>query len=292
MRRENAAFRRKFPNLEELHSFGVGRAADAFLDADEYREFRGLFEAGIKELKDHPQPDQLERLRFQQLQVFQQEIRDAQRSSPAGLPPIRMGAARLFLRQMLKPDQPLPTLFAMESPPSQQEKPYAESTADIVAALKDVEWQLTISHDPAEQELKRAVAGMLTQLQRGGKNMTPHQVHAARAKVAALRNMRTPAPASVSAASWPGAPWPSAKSLEKVDYDPSDLVTRARTLCKQMEEAFGKPNAQALGCPAWGDKALETETEAENAINTVCDRLRYSVPTVDPAQFNCPKRHV
>lgn len=278
MRRQNQAWRRRFPNLEELSTFGVGRPTDAFLDADEYRQFRGLFDAAVNELKGKPQPDPLDRLRFQQLQIFQQDLIAAERQ---GLPPIRVGAARLFLTQVLKPDQPLPTLFAME--PATAPKPHAESTADVLAALQDVEWELRISHDPADQELKRAIATALSDVRRHGATYAPHQVAAARARVAAYRTARAPA------AMVPGAAWPS---LQKVDYDPSDLVTRARTLCKQIREAFGDGNAEALGCPVWGKHAIETETEAENAINTVCDRLRTSVPSVDPAQFNCPKRHV
>ena len=298
MRRENSAWKRRFPNLEELSKFGLGRPTDAFLDADEYREFRGLFDAAVNELKGKPQPDPLDRVRFQQLQVFQQDLIAAESQGP---PPIRVGAARLFLTQMLKPDQPLPTLFAMEANPAMQPKPHAENIADVIAALQDVEWELTISHDPAEQELKRAITAALRDVRRHGANATPHQVAAARARVAAFKTARSPVAAGPGASwplppqgrgSWPGAPWPAHASLQKVDYDPSDLVTRARTLCKQIREAFGDGNAEALGCPVWGKHAIETETEAENAINTVCDRLRTSVPSVDPVQFNCPRRHV
>lgn len=289
MRRQNQAWKRRFPNLEELSKFGLGRPTDAFLDADEYREFRGLFDAAVNELKGKPQPDPLDRVRFQQLQIFQQDLMTAEKQGGGMPPPIRVGAARLFLTQMLKPDQPLPTLFAME--PAQQEKPHAESTADVLAALQDVEWELRISHDPAEQELKRAVAAALSDVRRHGASYTPHQVAAARARVAAFKTARSPAAAHPGTA-WPGAPWPSHASLQKVDYDPSDLTTRARTLCKQVREALGDGNAEALGCPVWGKHAIETEIEAENAINTVCDRLRTSVPTLDPAQFNCPRRNV
>lgn len=277
MRRQNQAWKRRFPNLEELSKFGLGRPADAFLDADEYREFRGLFDAAVNELKGKPQPDPLDRVRFQQLQIFQQDLIAAERTGKQ--PPIRVGAARLFLTQMLKPDQPLPTLFAMES--AEQPKPHAESVSDVLASLKDVEWELTVSHDPASQELKRTVAALLADVRRHGPSMAPHQVAAARAHVAALKTARSPAAAH-----------PGALPLMKVDYDPSDLVTRARTLCRQIREAFGDGNAEALGCPVWGKHAIETELEAENAINTVCDRLRTSVPTVDPAQFNCPRRNV
>lgn len=281
MRRENSAWKRRFPNLEELSKFGLGRPTDAFLDADEYREFRGLFDAAVNELKGKPQPDPLDRVRFQQLQIFQQDLIAAERQ---GVPPIRVGAARLFLTQMLKPDQPMPTLFAMES--AQQEKPHAESTADVLAALQDVEWELRISHDPADQELKRAITAALTDVRRHGATYAPHQVAAARARVAAFKTARAPV------AAWPSAPWPTHASLQKVDYDPSDLNTRAGTLCKQVREALGDGNAEALGCPVWGKHAIKTELEAENAINTVCDRIRTSVPTLDPAQFNCPRRNV
>jgi hypothetical protein len=282
MRRQNQVWSRRFPNLEELSKFCLGRPADAFLDADEYREFRGLFDAAVNEYKGKPQPDPLDRVRFQQLQIFQQDLIAAERQS--AVPPIRVGSARLFLTQMLKPDQPLPTLFAMEA--ARQEKPHAESTADVLAALQDVEWELRISHDPAEQDLKRAITAALSDVRRHGASYAPHQVAAARARVAAFKTARAPA------AAWPGAPWPTHASLQKVDYDPSDLTTRARTLCKQVREAFGDGNAEALGCPVWKKHAIETELEAENVINTVCDRLRTSVPTVDPAQFNCPKGRV
>jgi hypothetical protein len=279
MRRQNQVWKRRFPSLEELSKFGLGRPTDAFLDADEYREFRGLFDAAVNELKGKPQPDPLDRVRFQQLQIFQQDLISSEHT---GKPvPIRIGAARLFLTQMLKPDQPLPTLFAMES--AEQPKPHAESVSDVLASLKDIEWELTVSHDPASQDLKRAVASLLTDVRTHGPTAAPHQVAAARAHVAALRTARAPV------AAYPGV---GPSSLMKADYDPSDLITRARTLCRQIREALGDGNAEALGCPVWGTHSIETKMEAENAINTVCDRLRTSVPTVDPAQFNCPRGRV
>jgi hypothetical protein len=62
-------------------------------------------------------------------------------------------------------------------------------------------------------------------------------------------------------------------------------VERARRLCKQVQEAF--PNdAEALGCP------MHPQTDpvsAETVVYNVCARIRDSVPSVSPDQFNCPK---
>jgi hypothetical protein len=64
-------------------------------------------------------------------------------------------------------------------------------------------------------------------------------------------------------------------------------MTRAQTLCKQIREAFPL-DADALGCR----HHISDNYEAETVINTVCDRIRYSVPTVSPEQFNCPPKTV
>jgi len=68
-------------------------------------------------------------------------------------------------------------------------------------------------------------------------------------------------------------------------YDPTNYVERARHLCKQVREAF--PNdAEALGCPK---HTLTNQVSAESVVYNVCARIRESVPTVSPDQFNCPK---
>ena len=68
-------------------------------------------------------------------------------------------------------------------------------------------------------------------------------------------------------------------------YDPTDYVERARRLCKQVREAF--PNdAEALGCPK---HPLTDPVSAETVVYNVCARIRDSVPSVSPDQFNCPK---
>jgi len=279
MRRENQAWTTQFPGLEELHSFGIGRPPSKFLNADEYREFRSLFDAGLNELKNHPQPDPLERVRFQQLQVIQQDLMSAEKTATTtdGVPSMRIGPARLFLMQMLRPDQPLPTLFAMEANPAAMKR-HADSPADVIAALKDVQWKFTVQNNPAAA----AVTSMLHSMTSNATTLTPQQVAVARAQVVALRNSAAPAPASASASAMPsgfGAP------LDPMDREVSEHIQRARTLCHQMIEAFGESDAAALGCPVH----IDTKEIAGETIGTVCQRLRYSVPTVDPAQFNCPK---
>jgi hypothetical protein len=52
---------------------------------------------------------------------------------------------------------------------------------------------------------------------------------------------------------------------------------RTKRFCKQIRQAFPK-DADALGCDVIGPGTMAT----------VCDRLRYSVPTVSPEQFGCP----
>uniref|UniRef100_A0A6C0E6G4 Uncharacterized protein n=1 Tax=viral metagenome TaxID=1070528 RepID=A0A6C0E6G4_9ZZZZ len=68
---------------------------------------------------------------------------------------------------------------------------------------------------------------------------------------------------------------------EPVGWEPADFVgledKRTKRLCKQIRQAFPK-DADALGC----------DTIGPGTMATVCDRLRYSVPTVSPEQFGCP----
>jgi hypothetical protein len=68
---------------------------------------------------------------------------------------------------------------------------------------------------------------------------------------------------------------------EPVGWEPVGLVgledNRTKRFCKQIRQAFPK-DADALGCDVIGPGTMAT----------VCDRLRYSVPTVSPEQFGCP----
>ena len=330
LRRENAGWGRLAPNLEAIHSFASHVPADAFLTVGQYAEFRALFDAALNELKGHTQPNPLERVRLQQLELIQQDLIAAERqfssqkidashllpagadrqfssqkidaSHPArrmppavtgptyaGPPPIRVGHARLFLQQSLRPDQPLPTLFALEPRPDQMPTSNASNPVDVISQLRDIQWRLTVSYNPAEQELKREIAALLRQLQSGP---TPVVVEAARSATAELTHRLSPVGASVTQPQTQTQTQPTTglATSNMLGYDPKDLQKRANRLCYQIHEAFPR-DAEALGCPP-PNKPIATDLEAESAINIVCDRLHYSVPSVSPAQFGCPTRPV
>lgn len=277
LRRENAGWGRLAPSLDAIHRFASHVSPDTFLSEDQYREFRSLFDAALNELKGHTQPNPLERVRKQQLEVIQQDLLRAEKEF--AVPPIRAGSARLFLQQSLRVDQPLPTLFAFESAPDQMPTPHAMNPADVISQLRDIEWRLTVSYNPAEQELKREVAALLRHLQSG--KPEPAVVEAARSATADLTHRLAPRGAA-------GASMPEA--VAPLRWDPNNLQRRANRLCYQIHEAFPR-DAEALGCPP-ASKPIETDAEAENAINQVCARLRYSVPSVSPEQFGCPSKPV
>ncbi len=272
LRHENAGWRQMAPNIADIHDFGKGVGSDVFLSSDQYGHFRGLFDAALMELQSFIQPDPLQRVRLQQLQIMRQDLISHEVRYRPNPPPIRMAAARLYLQQMLKPDQPLPTLFSMEPDYSRMPR-FVDSPVDVLSQLQDIAWSLNVSYDPAGQELKRSVAAMIDRVKTGG--ISPGD---ARAQIASFQNYRSPGPATAS-------------TLGYYDPDPKNLTKRAHVLCKQMNEAFPGKDAEALGCPPVG-RSIQTTTEAETVINTVCDRLHYSVPTVSPEQFNCPKRAV
>lgn len=274
LRDANGGWQQKSPNMDALYAFGKGLPAESFLTPGQYTEFRGLFNAALNELKGHIQPTPIQRVRVQQLEIMAVDLKTAEKQFN-GLPPIKVGAATLYLRQMLKPDQPLPTLFAMEPPPSSLPQ-MAASPSDVLSDLLNLQWQLTISYNPAQQALIQAMIARLQQ------NPTPADVESARAQVAALQAQRGPAAAPAPMMSSPGTP------VFRLQYDPANLQKRATTLCTQVREAF-PADAAALGCTG---SPPTNDYEAETVINTVCDRLRFSVPSVDPAQFNCPQRAV
>lgn len=255
------------PALDAVDSFAKTLAVDAFLTAGQYREFRKLFDVILNQYKGFTQPNPLERVRLQQLQVFQHELMRAEREFNP--PPVRAGAARLFLKQSLKPDQPLPTLFSMEPNPATLPNLVADPS-DVIGHLKDLKWHLTVTSNPAEAELNRAIAALLNRMEAA--DVRPEEVEGARRTVVEMMEVAAPRPLNAA-----------------VRYDPRDLRTRANTLCQQIREAFSSEDAAALGCPA---NTITTEADAESTINIVCDRIRYSVPSVSPAQFNCPVTNV
>lgn len=257
IRHENNGWGRAAPSIEAVYSFGKHVAnQESFLTPDQFREFTGLFHAILNDYQGHTQPNPLERVRLQQLQMIAQDLH----RTPA--PPIRVSTARLFLEQAQKPDQPLPTLFAIVPGfhgAIESELPHAARPDDIIRQLQDIQVRLTVVYDPAGQSLKRSVGSLLQRLQTEGFKMPPAEVEAARSTVTEIRN--------------------------RLGYDPADVVTRATTLCQQLTEAFDPADARALGCPL---SAPTDRAEAENTLSLVCERLRTSVPSVDPRQFNCP----
>ena len=77
---------------------------------------------------------------------------------------------------------------------------------------------------------------------------------------------------------------PAARSeLANLRYRPvsQDNESVRQRLCSQLTEAVGPEDAKALGCIPSSDPM--------DVINTVCNRIRYSVPSLTPEQFNCPQ---
>jgi hypothetical protein len=258
------------PSLEQLMAFGKGQSPDAFLDATAYGEFRGLFNGAVADLKSQTQPNPLLRVRLQQLQVTALDLTRAEKQfSP---PPITYAAARAFLRTMNRADQPLPTLLSLMGPDPTL-PPLSANPSDVIGALRDIQWRLTVTYNPADVQLKQAIATTLQRLQNAP---SPADVEAARSQVMALQSRTAPVAAADAGL---GAP---------LRYDPNNLIARATTLCKQIREAFPH-DADALGCPT---RPITDTAGAESTINIVCSRLRDSVPSVSPEQFNCPRRAV
>jgi len=261
LRVENDGWQEHAPSLEEVYTFGTGADPNTFLTENDFREFMGLFNTILNQFQGLTQPDPLQRVRLQQLEVMRQDLQDnATRFSP---PPIRMSAAKLYLRQMLKADQPLPTLYSMEPPPTASNE---SDTSDIFRFLENIRWNLNASYDPARVSA-RATTELIENLKSG--QISPQE---ARGHIATFYDMT--APAAFGSTDDNTAPIDSHKS--------NSLIKRATRLCKQIDEAF-PGDAESLGCA----KRVTTEYQAETVINTVCNRLRYSVPTVSPEQFGC-----
>lgn len=297
LRNENAKWQKGPVSLTAIHSFGLHADPNALLTEADFTQFFALFTAGIQELQGMSNPDPLQKVRLQQLQMMRQELNDARKK---GLPPIKMSAAKNYLTQMLKPDQPLPTLVSIEVPPPPHlQQPVTNQFGDIMHEIKNMEVTLTVKYDPASAELKRSLAGLMNKMKAG--EVSPAM---ARSHMDLLKEARaTPSHTAHSlgqrshTAAGPHAAPPSNEQrdprfrLDPVSrptssYNPNNLIKRATTLCEQIREAFPE-DADALGC-----QRVTNEFQAETVLNTVCDRLRYSVPTVTPEQFNCPKRRV
>ena len=290
LRTENQGWQQMSPSLDEVYEFGKDSNPDAFLTKEEYIKFFAIFNTVLMEMQGLTQPNPLQKVRLQQIQVTRQELIDiAKKQDP---PRIKMGAARNYLQTMLKPDQPLPTLFSMESAPV---KSLADNPIDILSELKNMEWELElrVKYDPVSQGLKRAMTNLMNKVQ--AKEISPQE---ARGHLATMKNQTVPMPFGNPIPTYYGGARPAETSMndlrkarifpeQQAPYNPTNLVKRANTLCKQIEEAFPE-DAAALGCV----KNVKDDFEAETVINNVCERLRYSVPTVTPEQFGCPARNV
>ena len=298
LRNENQGWQQVAPSIAGLSTFyaNAGIPGDAFLTPEQYKEFFNLLNAAIFEMQGLEQPDPLQRVRLQQIQVMRQELMDIMASSTP-TPNIRMSAAQAYLKQILKPDQPLPTLISVASSASSAHFPtlYKDSPLDVLTDLKNIEWSFHASYTPPA--IKKAAGDLMNQL--NNKQIAPD---VARDQVLALKNAFAPVGdfhdqhtmADIRSTRM-NPPTPFLTPADGVGigfYDPKNIVIRATEICKRIREAF--PNgddAEALGCfPR--NKPIEDVYQAETVINTVCDRLRYSVPTVTPEQFGCPPKHV
>ena len=225
LRRENAGWQHQTPFASAAYEFGKGVNPNNLLTKDQYDDFFSILGDIILQFEMLYQPDPIQKVRHQQLQIIRQSLIDS-----SSLPPIRMGAASLFLRQSLRPEQPLPTLIAIDT---------SEIDTDF---LENVQWEMKISYNPAQQEMKYATEELR------GQSIQP-----------------------------PDLSYPASSN----QTNDTRIINAAKQLCYQIQKAF--PNdASVLGC-----RSINTEYDAETVINTVCDRLRTSVPSVTPEQFNC-----
>ena len=279
LRRENANWQHQAPFVSDAFDFGKGVNPDALLTKEYYDRFFGILGAAIKEFHDLYQPDPLQKVRYQQLQIIRQSLIDS--SSPTNPPPIRMGAAQLFLRQMLRPEQPLPTLFSVDFIRAGLGNDLGlglgldMNSDDVMEYLRNIQWKLTMSYDPADQEMKRAAASLMDRLRSGGISVTD-----ARAYITHMDQYRQPMPFGATI-----SPFVGSQGKPEKPGKPNPIITGAQRLCKQISKAFPNPrDAKALGCSS----IISDKDHAEAVINTVCENIRSSVPSITPEQFNCP----
>lgn len=161
---------------------------------------------------------------------------------------------------------------AVAGPNKQTQTPtplsHAANPADVIADLQSICRRLAPAEPPGP------ITKLMTRLQSGAATRT--EVESARTIAADIQNQT--GPIGVGVGSWVAA------------YDPHDWSSREKRLCKQIREAFPR-DAEALGCPAIGrgnGNENANANESENIVRLVCDRIRYSVPSVSPDQFNCP----
>lgn len=294
LRRENAGWQHQAPYISAVFEYGKDVNPDALLTKEQYDRFFDLFGEAIKEYKNLYQPEPLQKVRYQQLQVIRQSLIDS--SSPTNPPPIRMGAAQLFLRQMLRPEQPLPTLYSLDFLGSRPGLGLDMNSDDVMEYLRNIQWKLTMSYDPADQAMKRSAAALMDRLRAGGISVTDARSAVAqmdaRMQPLAIGSFGDPGISHFvgSGSSGPGSSLASAgpatgftpPTEKPVVLEGADLIKGAKRLCRDVTKAFPR-DAQALGC-----SPINSKFQAETVINTVCANIRSSVPSVTPEQFNCP----
>lgn len=308
LRRENAGWQHQAPYISAVFEYGKDVNPDALLTKEQYDRFFDLFGEAIKEYKNLYQPEPLQKVRYQQLQVIRQSLIDS--SSPTNPPPIRMGAAQLFLRQMLRPEQPLPTLYSLDFLGGRSGLGSVlgldMNPDDVMEYLRNIQWKLTMSYDPADQEMKRSAASLMDRLRAGGISVTDARSAAvqmdARIQPIPIGSIGSPSmafgiPGTISHFVGSGSSDSSSDSSlasqgpttgftqpkpKPVTLEGTDLIKGAKRLCHDVTKAFPR-DAAALGC-----SPINTKFQAETVINTVCANIRSSVPSVTPEQFNCP----
>ena len=260
---ENNVWGKTSSQLDSVDGFAKSSPDDALLSDDQYRDFRGLVEAGYDEINGYLQPEPLQRVRLQQIQVVRMDLLTAERN---GIPRIQVGNARLFLQNMLKADQPLPSLFQVPQTESFTNVD-TNQTDDIRRDLRDLKWNLERQNDPSLSDAIESIGEILRRLQAG--NASIDEIHTARAAIVEFQNTQSPG-------GFDGSP-------------ASPIQLRAQSICQKVRSAF-PDDAEALGCP--GDAKLVSKKQSQQIIHTVCDRIRYSVPSVSTEQFNCPAQNI
>jgi len=167
--------------------------------------------------------------------------------------------------------------------------------------LRNIQWKLTMSYDPADQEMKRSAASLMDRLRAGGISVTDARSAAVQMDsrmqplafgspsmaidspgiISNFVGSDSSGPDSTSSAQGPATGFPQPKP-KPVTLEGTDLIKGAKRLCRDVTKAFPR-DAQALGC-----SPINTKFQAETVINTVCANIRSSVPSVTPEQFNCP----
>ena len=247
LRDANAGWGQVAPSLEAVNQFGKDSSPDSNLTPAQFAEFNSLFNSAIREFQGLAQPDPLQKVRLQQLQVIRQELMDAIGSKGQGQgqgPPIKMGSAQLFLRQMLKPDQPLPSLIDFTGQGKGGQGQGQGSDENTMGSLMS----LVILGRPKET-LQQHYQSQDQQ------NQWPE---------------------------WQKEPRLSYYDPNDIMRNTAVMCARVREAFGHKDAA-----ALGCPTPQTHPFGIRDKREAESVMRVVCSRIRESVPTVTPEQFGC-----